>query len=252
MGTFTGNISMFVINVIIAVLILGAGIWAAKKLSALLKNRLQDRFEDGVIALLSNLVYWVIIGTTSIAALTQVGIEATIFIVAIAAVLLIIGLALQGVLTNITAGVLINILKPFKTGDYIEAGDNEGVVHNIQMLATELLTPDNRRIIVPNALLMQSTIVNQSSEETRRIDWVFHIGHEDDIDRVRMELKQILEANEKVRNDSEPLILVSGFADKKVSLTVQAWVDTSDYSEVFYTIFEQFKKRLDALGISLS
>ena len=154
-------------------------------------------------------------------------------------------------LTNFAAGVLMIIFKPFQVGDYIEGGGTAGVVEEIQVLTTQLATPDNKTVIVPNSQMMGGNIVNYSAKGTRRVDMVFGIGYSDDIDSARDLILEIVSGDERVHKDPAPMVAVSELADSSVNLTARVWTNTDDYWEVLFESTEKVKKRFDADNISI-
>jgi len=162
-----------------------------------------------------------------------------------------IGLALQGSLANFAAGVLMIIFKPFRVGDYIEGGGVAGAVEEIGIFTTELKSPDNRKIIVPNAKMTSDNIVNYTAKEIRRVDIVAGVSYGDDLDQVRKVLESLLAKDERILKDPAPTIGVLELADSSVNIAVRPWVKTSDYWDVFFATQESIKKQFDAAGISI-
>ena len=186
-----------------------------------------------------------------IAALAQLGIQTTSFIAIIGAAGLAVGLALQGALANFAAGFLMIIFRPFKTGHYIEGAGVAGVVEEIHVFTTQLRTPDNKTVIIPNAKLMGDNIINYSAKETRRVDLLIGVSYTDDLQKVRKVLQGILEKDDRVLKDPAPMIAVKEFADSSVNFVVRVWVKTENYWDVYFDTTENVKKRFDAEGISI-
>jgi small conductance mechanosensitive channel len=186
-----------------------------------------------------------------IAAINQLGIQTASFIAVIGAAGLAVGLALQGSLSNFAAGVLMLIFKPFKADDFIEAAGIAGVVEEIKIFTTELRSGDNKKIIVPNAKIMGDTITNFTAKDTRRADFVFGIGYDDDIDKARRVIMEIIERDERALKDPAPVVLVSELGDSSVNLTVRAWAKLSDFWPFQFDTIEKVKKRFDAEGITI-
>jgi len=185
-----------------------------------------------------------------IAAIGQVGIQTTSFIAIFGAAGLAVGLALQGSLSNFASGVLIVLFRPYKVGDFIEAAGVAGSVEQVQILTTILKTGDNKQVIVPNSQVMDSIITNYSANNTRRVDMVIGVSYDDDLDKVRKTLEDILAAEERVLDDPAPLIAVAALADSSVNFNVRPWCKTSDYWGVMFDLTETIKKRFDQEGIS--
>ena len=186
-----------------------------------------------------------------IAALNQLGVDTTSLIALIGAAGLAIGLSLQSTLQNFAAGVMLILFKPFKLGDFIEAGGSAGVVEKITIFDTILKTGDNREIIVPNGDIYGGTIVNNSARDTRRIDMVFGIGYDDDIKKAKDLLNEILAADERILKEPAPLVAVAELADSSVNFNVRPWVKSGDYWKVLYDVTEKVKITFDAHNISI-
>jgi small conductance mechanosensitive channel len=198
----------------------------------------------------SNLVRMVLMVVVVIAAISQLGIETTSFIAIFGAAGLAVGLALQGSLSNFAAGVLIVLFRPYRVGDFIEGAGIAGVVEQVQILTTVLRTGDNKRIIVPNGQIMDSIITNYSANDTRRIDMVVGVSYDDDLDKVRSVLEELVAAEERILDDPACTIAVSELADSSVNFVVRPWVSTADYWGVKFDMTEAIKKRFDKEDIT--
>ena len=162
-----------------------------------------------------------------------------------------IGLALQGSLSNFAAGVLIILLRPFRVGDTVDIAGEIGTVFSIRVFTTELRTGDNKAVIIPNARVLDSNIINYSSTGTRRVDCVFGIGYDDDIDKARSVIESILAEDDRILSEPAALVAVSELADSSVNFVVRPWVKSEDYWAVMRALNEQVKKRFDQEGISI-
>ncbi len=182
---------------------------------------------------------------------SMLGVEMTSFVAIIGAAGLAVGLALQGSLSNFAGGVLILILKPFKVGDYIEAGGYSGTVQEIQIFYTILTTPDNTKIIVPNANLSNSGTINYSANPTRRLNLKFGVGYEDDVFKVKDVLMKIAKEHEQILSDPEPQVLLGEHGDSSVVFYFRAWTKTSDYWKVYFEIMERVKIEFDKENINI-
>jgi small conductance mechanosensitive channel len=182
---------------------------------------------------------------------SMLGIATTSFIAVIGAAGLAVGLALQGSLANFAGGVLILLFKPFKVGDVIESQGHTGKVAEIQVFNTILKTPDNKTIIVPNGAVSNGSIVNYSTEAERRVDMTFGIGYEDDIQKAKDILLDLLEEDNRILKNPVPQVLLSELADSSVNFAVRAWVKGSDYWDVYFDMQEKVKKAFDANNISI-
>lgn len=181
------------------------------------------------------------------------GIPTTSLVAIIGAAGLAIGLALSGTLQNFAGGVLLLVLKPFKVGDFIETQGILGTVKSIQIFNTIINTGDNKRIILPNGPVATGAITNYSAESTRRVDFLFGIGYDDDIDQAKEVIMGLIKADERIFTDSDhqPFIAVKELADSSVNLVVRVWSDASNYWGIFYDLTENVKKTFDKEGISI-
>jgi len=186
-----------------------------------------------------------------IAALETLGVETASFVVVLGAAGLAIGFALQGSLANFASGVMLIIFRPFKAGDFVEAGGTMGVIEEVGVFATVLKTPDNKKVIVPNSAITGGNITNYSAKETRRVDMVFGIGYDDDIKLAKQTLEEILAADSRVLKDPAATVAVSELADSSVNFVVRPWVKTADYWAVYFDVHEKVKLIFDEKGISI-
>jgi len=186
-----------------------------------------------------------------LAAVGQLGVQTTSFVAILGAAGLAIGLALQGTLANVGAAVLIIIFRPFKIGDFIEAGGAVGTVDEINMFATTISPLDNRLVIVPNAAIIGGNITNYSTKENRRVDLTFGIGYDDDLRLAKKVLLEIIEADPRILKDPEPFVAVSELADSSVNFITRSWVHSDDYWDVHFDMIETVKLTFDERGISI-
>ncbi|RTQ98072.1 mechanosensitive ion channel family protein [Halomonas nitroreducens] len=242
----------FLINLVAAAAIFLVGRWAAKLAHGLsLKAMQRGKLDPLLVKFLGNMLYALLMIFVVLAAISQVGIQTTSLIAVIGAAGLAVGLALQGSLANFAAGVLVIIFRPYKIGDYVEAGGVAGVIDDVQIFTTELKTADNRKIIVPNGQMMSGAITNYSSHATRRVDLVVGVGYDDDIDTVRRVLQGVVADDPRVLADPAPNIRMSAMGDSSVSWIVRPWVKAEDYWDVHWEMTEEIKRRFDAVGISI-
>jgi small conductance mechanosensitive channel len=211
----------------------------------------RNNIDHELISFIQSLLYWGLFAMVCIAALTQLGIQTASFIAVLGAAGLAVGLALQGSLSNFAAGILIIILRPFKVDDFVEVAGESGVVKEIKIFTTELRTGDNKCVIIPNARVLASNIINHTTTGTRRIDMVFGIGYEDDIDKAKEAIRAVLAEEPRILAEPEPVIGVSALADSSVNFVVRPWVNTEDYWSVNRALLEQVKKRFDKEDISI-
>ena len=240
------------INIFMALAIFVIGRWIARLLVGLISRLMNKAGVDpiliGFVTSISNAVLLLFI---IIAALDRLGVDTTSFVALIAAAGLAVGLALQGSLQNFASGVLLIIFRPFKVGNYIEAGGTAGVVEEIGIFSTRMKTGDNREIIVPNGAIYGSNITNYSARDTRRIDMVFGIGYDDDLRKARAIIQSMIDADERILKEPAPLIAVGELADSSVNFNVRPWAATSDYWAVRFDLNEKIKLAFDDAGITI-
>jgi len=245
-------LTVYGLKVLAAAVIFIIGRWVAKGVRKLIERIMQKgKVDSTLISFTANLAYIGLLAFIVLAALGQLGIQTTSFIAVLGAAGLAIGLALQGSLSNFAAGFLLIIFRPFKVGDLIEGAGVFGVVEAIQIFTTQLKTADNKTVIVPNAKLTDDNIVNWTVKGTRRVDMVFGIGYEDDIDKARSLMADIIAADDRILKDPPPQISVSELADSSVNFVVRPWVKVEDYWGVYFDLTENIKKAFDANGVSI-
>lgn len=242
----------FGIRLLAALAIFIIGRWVARRLAALVEKGMQRAGTDKMlIGFVRNLTYMGLLTFVILAAVGQLGVQTTSFIAVLGAAGFAIGLALQGSLGNFASGVLIMIFRPFKSGDFVEAGGTMGIVEAIQIFTTTLRTGDNKTIIVPNGQITSGTITNYSAKDTRRVDLVIGVSYNDDLDKVRRVIEEVIAADGRVLGEPEPTIGVLELADSSVNFAVRPWVKSADYWPVYFGLMESFKKRFDQEGITI-
>lgn len=244
--------ALYGLKFIAAVAIFLVGRIAASGVRILVRRLLRKTHVDETLILfLVKFSYIAVMVFVILAVLAQLGIQTTSFIAVLGAAGLAVGLALQGSLANFAAGTLMIIFKPFKIGDYIEAGGTAGVVETIGIFTTEIKSPDNKKIIIPNAKITGDNIVNYSAKDQRRVDMVAGVSYSDDLDKVRRVLEEILSEDERILKEPAPTIGVLELADSSINFAVRPWVRTADYWNVFFAVQEKIKKRFDSEGITI-
>ncbi len=242
----------FGVKVVTALLILVIGHWVAKFLRNLMARVMANsRLDATLVKFVGSLVYFTLLTFVVLAALAQLGIQTTSFIAVIGAAGLAVGLALQGSLANFAAGVLMLIFRPFKVGDYIQGAGVEGVVEEIRIFSTLLVTLDNKVVISPNAKLPGDNITNFTGKENRRVDLAFAVSYGEDIDKVKRVVSGVLGKDARILKDPAPTVAVAGIEGGAVSFAVRPWVRTADYWDVLFDTNENVKKRFDAEGIRM-
>lgn len=233
-------------------LILIVGRIAAKIAAGILKRAVRrGGADETIVGFLGNIIYSLLMAFVIIAALNRLGIETTSLAAIIAAAGLAVGLALQGSLSNFAAGVMVIAFRPFKVGDYVEAGGTAGTVQEVSLFTTTLKSPDNRIIIVPNSSVTSSVITNYSAEATRRLDLVFGIAYDDDIAKAKDIIAEVFAADARVLDDPAPTIAVDELGDSAVNIIARPWCESGDYWALKWDMLETIKGRFDAAGISI-
>lgn len=245
-------LAKFGFKIIAAILVFLIGRWVVKVLHKVLQKMLEKaKVDHAVVGFTCSLAYAIMMVFVVLAALGQVGVQTTSFIAVLGAAGLAVGLALQGSLANFASGVLIIIFKPFKVGDFIDGGGATGVVKTIHIFTTTLTTPDNKRVIVPNAKMMGDNITNYSAEGMRRIDLVASISYGDSIDTAKAALMDELTKDARILKSPEPRVGVLSMSDSSIDLAVRPWVKVPDYWDVYFALNEAIKKRIEAEGLCI-
>jgi small conductance mechanosensitive channel len=244
--------SEYGLKILGAILIFVIGKMVVKKITAITKMLMEKAAIDKTLVEFSeSLIYFVLLLMVVLASLNSLGINTTSFVAVFGAASLAIGLALQGSLANVGAAVLIIIFRPFKVGDFVEAGGATGTVEDVNLFSTIIAPLDNRTIIVPNAAIIGGNITNYSQKSQRRVDHVFGIGYDDDLKLAKETLMQIMVSDKRILAEPEPFVAVSELGDSSVNFVFRAWVDTDDYWDVYFDMLERVKITFDEKGISI-
>ena len=244
--------TLYGLRVIAAIALLVVGRWVAKLFRHIFKKVITKRdVEVTIVSFVGSLTYYVLLAFFVIAALSHLGVQTTSFVALLGAAGLAVGLALKESLANFAAGFMMILFRPFTVGDYIEGAGTAGTVEKIHIFSTQLKTPDNKTVIVPNAALTSNNIVNYSTKGTRRLDMTFGIGYDDDIDKAKAIIRETIDADARVLPEPTPVIAVAALADSSVNIVARPWVNSADYWGLLCDLTEQIKKRFDAEGISI-
>lgn len=198
-----------------------------------------------------SIVQWVTTAAVFIAVLQVFGVQATSFVAVLGAMTLAIGLSLQGALGNIASGILIMVFRPYKIGDFIDTAGTSGTVKEINLFQTVLAAVDNIKIIVPNSQAIAGVIKNYTDIPTRRVDLVFGIDYDDDMDVALKAISAVVDADTRVLRDPEPFVKVTSLGASSVDITVRAWTLTPDFWDTKFDLTKKAKEALDAAGISI-
>lgn len=240
------------IKIVMALVIYIVGKFIVKILVNLVGKLLaKGNYDEMLSDFIKSIVHAILMLFVIVAALDQLGVDTTSLVAILGAAGLAIGLSLQGSLQNFAAGVMLLVFKPFKSGDFVEAGGASGVVGKITIFTTIMKTPDNKEIIVPNGAIYGGNIVNYSTHPTRRVDMVFGIGYDDDLLKAKNLLEAMLKEDDRVLAEPAPVVAVSELADSSVNFVVRPWANAADYWGLMFDFTEKVKLRFDAEGISI-
>ncbi|ANK83589.1 MAG: hypothetical protein TEF_17995 [Rhizobiales bacterium NRL2] len=239
--------------VIGVVIILIAGYFASNWVARLVRAGLMrtGKMDPMVARFTATIARYGVLAFAVIAALDQFGVETTSFVAVLAAAGFAIGLAFQGTLGNLSAGVMILIFKPFRQGDFIEGGGTSGTVEDVHLFMTELKTPDNVQIIMPNGQLWNTAIKNYSFHPTRRLDLLLGIGYGADIGAAIDAIREMANADERVHPDPAPMVVVSNLGESSVDLTIRLWCNATDYWGLKWEFTRALKEKMDELGVEI-
>ena len=240
------------VNVFFGVIFLSIGWKVINKTLKRIRRILESKNADPTITRFLDNVMNVTLKTVLIIIILQyIGVNLTGLTTIVASAGVALSLALKGSLANLAGGVIILVARPFNVGDFIETTEHSGVVEKISIFYTYLVTFDNKQILIPNGILTDSSIVNYSSKEIRRVDLTFSVSYEEDVIRVKNVLINILKNNELVLEEPESFVGISMHGDSAINFIVKAWCKTEDYWTVYYDLLETVKIKFDEEGISI-
>ncbi len=245
-------VSTYGLKLVGAIVALVIGLWLIKWLLRLVDGAFtKAKVDESLRPFLRSLTGTLFKVMLAISIMTMLGINMTSFIAILGAAGLAVGMALSGTLQNFAGGVMILLFKPFKVGDFIEAQGFAGVVKEIQIFVTIMTTPDNKTIIIPNAGLANGSLINYSTQPTRRVDWTFGIGYGDDLEKAKKLILDTLAQDERVLKDPAPTVALAEMADSAVNLGARAWVKGEDYWGVYFDTNEKIYNLFNAEGINI-
>ncbi len=245
-------LTLYGMKIIAAVVIIVVGLWISKIIKNCFVKTLQKKEVDPtLIGFFASMLHGGLVIFVVISAISKLGVQTTSFVAVIGAAGLAVGLALQGSLSNFAAGILLILFKPFKVGNFVKAGGEAGVIVEVGIFTTEMKTPDNVQIIIPNATIMGSAITNVSAHPTRRIDMTLGVGYGDDLNKAKQIMEDLLSADERVLKDPVVTIAVANLGDSSVEFVVRPWVNSADYWAVKSDFIKAVKEKFDAEGISI-
>jgi small conductance mechanosensitive channel len=242
----------FALDLLAAILIFAIGRFLAKWISIIIgKAMTKARVDQILVTFSQHLCYFGLLAFVIIAALDRLGIKLTAAIAVLGAAALAVAFALQGSLSNFAAGILMVIFKPFRVGDFVSVAGVQGTVQEIQILNTVLNSPDNVRIIVPNAQVTGGTISNYTTNATRRIDLTIGVSYDDDLKKAKQVIEAVLGADARILKNPAPTVAVSELADSSVNFVVRPWVKPADYWDVYFDVTAKVKLALESNGLTI-
>lgn len=247
-GEFAISLSMAVLILIVTVL---ASRWASGITRRALSRMRGFRHDPTVLSFAVQVVRVLVLIIGLIAVLQRLGVQTTSIIAVLGAASLAVGLALQGTLSNVAAGVMLLVLRPYRVGDVVDIGGKSGKVQRLDLFTTQLSDANNTKIVVPNARVFGDVISNISGQRTRRIELKVGVGYGGDLNQARAALVEAMSAQAKVLADPAPWAGVTDLLDSSVEMTLQAWVKSDDYWQTRADILQAAKEALDAAGIEI-
>ncbi len=242
----------FLPRLIISIVILAVGFWLARLLTkAFVRAMQRSKVDETLQKFFAQLIYYVLLAVVIIIVLTSLGIPTTSLVAVLGASALAVGLALQDTLSNLAAGVLIIFLRLYKVNDYVEIGDERGTVSAVAFFHTELRTPDNKVLFIPNSDVMDGNIINYSEMEWIRVDMTFGISYDDDLLKAKRILQEIVAADERIPEDPAPVIAVEELGDNSVNLAVRPYTKLDNFLQVRFDVTEKVKLRFDEEGLTI-
>ncbi|MBR5410341.1 MAG: mechanosensitive ion channel [Clostridia bacterium] len=243
--TYGGRLLIALVVLIVGFKLINAAVRKLKAAKAM--QKIEPSARQFLLAVM-NVVLKIIVGITALAIM---GVPMTSIIAVVGSCGLAIGLALQGSLANIAGGFVLMLTRPFKVGDFLKFNDTTGTVEEIGIFHTKILTIDNRRVVVPNATISNSTLVNFFALPESRVDLTFTASYSDDVDKVERVLLNVCDRNEKIMKDPAPFARVSAHKDSAIEYTVRAWVNSADYWQVCFDLQHDVKRAFDENGITI-
>lgn len=241
----------YAVNIVAALAIIIIGLIVARVFSNAVNRLMISRKIDVTVAdFLSALVCYAIISFTLIAALGRVGVQTASIIAVLGAAGLAVGLALQGSLSNLAAGVLLVLFRPFRAGEYVDLGGVAGTVLSVQIFSTTMRTADGKIIVIPNGKIIAGNIINFSREPARRNEFIIGVAYDSDIDQVKQILTNIIQSDDRILKDREMTVRLHELGASSINFIVRVWSKSGDLQNVYWDVLERIKREFDAAGIS--
>ncbi|MTD37204.1 small-conductance mechanosensitive channel MscS [Erwinia sp. CPCC 100877] len=241
----------YAVNIAAAIAIIIIGFIVARIMSNAANKMMRGRNIDSTVAdFLSALVRYGIIAFTLIAALGRIGVQTASVIAVLGAAGLAVGLALQGSLSNLAAGVLLVTFRPFRAGEFVDISGQSGTVLNVQIFSTTIRTADGKIVVIPNGNIISGNIVNYSREPVRRNEFIIGVSYDADIDEVKRLLNEIIQADDRILKDHDIVVRLNELGASSVNFVVRTWSRSSELMPVYWDFLEKVKRTFDANGIS--
>jgi small conductance mechanosensitive channel len=254
--SLAATLAAFSIRLLVALLILAVTLWLARRLGAVAErglarvHRHQHLADKTLAAFVSTLVKYIVVAIGLVAVLQQLGVQATSVLAVLGAASLAIGLALQGALGNVAAGVMLLLLRPYRAGDRVELNGRQGQVAGMDLFNTRLIDYDGLTLYLPNGKVFGDMIVNLSQAGRRRIELTFGVDYEDDLDLALATLIELAGADARVFDDPPPWAKVTGTADSAVNVTLRCWTRPDEWTDVGFDLTKRVKETFEARGLS--
>ncbi len=243
----------FGIRIVTALVIFLIGKWLANLISGVISRAFaRSKMDETLNQFLTRIAYVLMLIVVILAALDRLGVKTTSMVAILGAAGLAVGLAMQGSLSNFAAGVMLIIFRPFKNGDFIDAGGVKGIVEEISIFTTNLRTPDNLAVIVPNAQITGGSITNFAAKDTRRIDLTFGVAYDDNIAAAKEAIWSVIKADDRILKDPEPVVGVMELADSSVNIIARPWVNRADFLAVRMDLLEKVKAAIEGAATCIS
>ncbi|TDT73758.1 small conductance mechanosensitive channel [Litoreibacter halocynthiae] len=246
MVSIVGSIASAIAILVIALLVSG---WISRRIRSIGENH--AKLDDTLFNFLSNIARYVVMAFAILFVLNTFGIQTTSMVAAIGAAGLAIGLALQGTLSNVAAGVMLILFRPIKVGDFVEINDKSGTVKDVTLNFVEMASLSNTQVIVPNSEVWGNTITNYSVYPTRRAEWTFGVGYGVNLAKAEQVIRDTIMADERARTDPEPFIQVNNLGGSSVDFLVRVWCDRTDYLAFKTDMTRKVKEALDEADIDI-
>lgn len=246
MASLLGDVVFAIVLLVAAVIIAG---WVNRRITAI--GTRSRHLDDTLFDFFGNIARWVVLGFAALFILNTFGVQTTSLVAAIGAAGIAIGLALQGTLSNLAAGIMIILFRPIKNGDFVEVAGQMGTVRNISLNMTELASLSNVQILVPNSEVWGNQITNYSIYPTRRAEWTFGVGYGVNLADAERIIREILAADARTKDDPSPWVQVNDWNASSVDFLVRAWVERADYWDYQADIKRNLKEAFDREGIDI-